>query len=92
MACRCPVVSTKVGGPMDIVEESRNGFLVEIEDAEALAAGLVRVLTSSEEVWRGMSDAALASARQFTWDQATELFEAALFKAIEREQGVLAGV
>jgi glycosyltransferase involved in cell wall biosynthesis len=86
MACRCPVVSTKVGGPMDIVEEGRNGHLVEIEDVAPLADRLVRVVTAPDAEWRPMSDAAYAAAQQFTWDQATELFEAALFKAVERQQ------
>lgn len=86
MACRCPVVSTKVGGPMDIVEEGRNGFLVEIEDAEALADRLVRVATAPAEDWLAMSDAAYASAQQFTWEQATEMFEAALVRAAERQR------
>jgi glycosyltransferase involved in cell wall biosynthesis len=86
MACRCPVVSTKVGGPMDIVEEGRNGYLVDIEDAGALADRLVRVATAPAAEWAGMSEAAYGSAQQFTWDQATELFEAALFKAVERQR------
>jgi glycosyltransferase involved in cell wall biosynthesis len=32
MACRCPVVSTSVGGPMDIIEPGRNGYLVPVGD------------------------------------------------------------
>ena len=43
MACRCPVVSTAVGGPLDIIENGSNGYLVSIEDATALAEKLVHV-------------------------------------------------
>jgi glycosyltransferase involved in cell wall biosynthesis len=91
MACRCPVVSTKVGGPMDIIEEGVNGYLVDVEDVEALADRLVRVLTATPERWAEMSEAAYASARRFTWDEATDLFEAALLKAAGRRGGVLSG-
>jgi glycosyltransferase involved in cell wall biosynthesis len=78
MACRCPVVSTRVGGPMDIVEEGVNGFLVEVEDAAALAERLLRVLAFDEARWKRMSDAALATASGYTWDDATTLLERAL--------------
>jgi glycosyltransferase involved in cell wall biosynthesis len=78
MACRCPVVSTRVGGPMDIVEEGINGFLVDVEDSIGLADRVVRVLTFSEPEWRRMSDAALATAARYTWDDATDLLESAL--------------
>ena len=72
---------------MDTIEEGVNGFLADIEDAEALADQLVRVLTMPEVQWRAMSDAAYATANRYTWDDATELFEAALRRAIERKHG-----
>jgi glycosyltransferase involved in cell wall biosynthesis len=84
MACRCPVVSTRVGGPMDTVREGVNGYLVDIDDASALAARLCDVLRLPEEGWRAMSDAAHVTATQYTWDDATTLFEAALQTAIEK--------
>jgi glycosyltransferase involved in cell wall biosynthesis len=71
---------------MDIIEDGVNGYLVDVEDAEALAERLVRVLTAEEGEWLAMSDAAYASARRFTWEQATELFERALLKAVVRRQ------
>jgi|SRR5438874_3036392 len=84
MACRCPVVSTRVGGPMDIVEEGVNGFLVEVEDAAALAERLLRVLAFDEARWTRMSDAALATASGYTWDDATTLLERALADIVEK--------
>ncbi|HEY9739748.1 MAG TPA: glycosyltransferase family 4 protein [Coleofasciculaceae cyanobacterium] len=86
MACRCPVVSTQVGGPLDIIKEGVNGYLVPLGDSTALADRLVDVLTRPEASWRDMSDAAYATATQYTWDDATERFEAALHTAIERRQ------
>ena len=86
MACRCPVVSTRVGGPVDVIEDGVNGYLVDIEDAEGLADRLVRVLTLPDAEWRAMSDAAYATATRYTWDDATILFERALLTAIGREK------
>lgn len=86
MACRCPVVSTQVGGPLDTIKEGVNGYLVPLGDSTALANQLVHVLTLPEAEWQAMSDAAYDTATQYTWDDATELFEAALHTAIERRQ------
>jgi glycosyltransferase involved in cell wall biosynthesis len=77
MACRCPLVSTRVGGPMDIVEEGINGFLVDVEDWNGLAEALVRVLMLGGVEWRRMSGAAFATATRYSWDDATDLLESA---------------
>jgi glycosyltransferase involved in cell wall biosynthesis len=84
MACRCPVVSTRVGGPMDIIEEGVNGHLVDVKDDRSLADRLLRVLRLSDAEWKRMSDAAHLTATRFTWDDATSLFEQALRQAVAR--------
>lgn len=86
MACRCPVVSTEVGGPIDLIESGVNGYLAPIGNVQKLAEGLEKVLTLSELQWREMSDAAYQTVVQYSWDDATDLFEAALYKAIDRSQ------
>lgn len=86
MACRCPVVSTRVSGPMDVVTDGVNGYIVPIGDSSELAERLVDVLSLSESQWQRMSDAAYQTAHQYTWNYATDLFEAALHTAIERHQ------
>ena len=86
MACRCPVVSTQVGGPLDLIEEGVNGHLVAVKDAGALADRVLRVLNLPEEKWKHMSDAALRTATSFSWDDATDLFENALELAVERKR------
>jgi glycosyltransferase involved in cell wall biosynthesis len=78
MACRCPVVSTEVGGPRDIVQPGLNGYLVRPGDADALARRLVDVLTLPDPAWRAMSEHALATARRYSWDGSVAHFEAAL--------------
>jgi glycosyltransferase involved in cell wall biosynthesis len=84
MACRCPVVSTRVGGPLDVIEDGVNGYLVNVNDADALAERLIRVLSLSDEGWTRMSDAAYRTATSYSWDEATSLFERALELAIAR--------
>jgi glycosyltransferase involved in cell wall biosynthesis len=82
MACRCPAVSTKCGGPEDIVKQAKNGFLCDIDDVESLADAVLRVLNSSEPEWLALSNAALETATRYSWQDATDLFELALNQAI----------
>jgi glycosyltransferase involved in cell wall biosynthesis len=86
MACRCPVVSTRCGGPLDIIDEGVNGHLVNVGDTVALADKTLKVLTLSDTGWLSMSEAAHETALRFTWDDATDLFELALVRAIERTE------
>ncbi len=86
MACRCPVVSTRVGGPMDMIVDAVNGYLVDPGDERALADRLVRVLLLDEDDWRAMSDGALRTALTYSWDTAACLFEAAVRDAVERRR------
>jgi len=82
MACRCPVVSTRVGGPIDNIRDSVNGFLVGIEDSTGLAEGMLKVLRLSEDEWHQMSAAALATAMRYSWDDATDRLEKSLQRLI----------
>jgi glycosyltransferase involved in cell wall biosynthesis len=86
MACRCPVVSTKVGGPVDVIEQNVNGKLVDVGDAEGLGRALLEVLQLPEPAWRAMSDAAYATATRYTWADATDLFVAGLRVAIDKQK------
>lgn len=80
MACRCPVVSTRVGGPMDIIQEGKNGFLVDVEDSTNLASKISKILSMNNSEWLQLSNAAYATAISRSWDEATLLFEQSLEK------------
>lgn len=82
MACRCPIVSTRIGGPADIVEDGVDGFLVDVDDSTKLAERLVQVLRLDDAQWRALSESALRTATRYSWDDATDLLEAALCDVI----------
>lgn len=78
MACRTPVVSTRVGGATETVTDGVNGYLAPVEDADALGQRLVELLEKPPEVWKSMSDAALARAESYSWEDAAEAFQDAI--------------
>jgi glycosyltransferase involved in cell wall biosynthesis len=89
MACRCPVVSTRVGGPLDIIKDGVNGYLVDTKDSAALADRMKEILQLSSTQWRQMSDAALATTTNYSWDDANLRFEQALQEAIDSSNATL---
>ncbi len=59
MACGVPLVTTRVGQAMDLVQHGQNGWMVDVEDAEGLAYWTEYVLTQ-----RSVLDAVLPKGRQ----------------------------
>jgi len=87
MACRTPVVATRTGCVQDVINDGENGFAVDVDDVEALASRIVGVLSTDGDEWKKMSAAAYAEALSHSWDTASELFEAALYRQIETWPG-----
>jgi len=84
MACRTPVIGTPVGAAPQLLK-SGGGILVKPEDPVDMAKAIEQICQLSDAEWRVMSDAALAEVKSYTWDDAANLFEAALYTAIERQ-------
>ena len=83
MACRTPVIGTPVGAAPELISEG-NGILVKPEDPEDMARAIIQIVNMSNEQWKKMSDVAYKTATSYTWDDATDLFEEAIYTAIER--------
>jgi glycosyltransferase involved in cell wall biosynthesis len=94
MACRTPVIGTPAGVAPELLSDGA-GILVKpedaedmarAEDAEDMARAIEKICTMPDSEWQGMSDAAYAKVTSYTWDDATALFEKALYTAIERSK------
>jgi glycosyltransferase involved in cell wall biosynthesis len=86
MACRTPVIATPAGAAPELLG-SGGGVLVPQENPAAMADAIERICTLPDAQWRALSDRAHATACGYTWHHATDLFEAALRCAIERQRG-----
>lgn len=85
MACRTPVIATPTGAGPELCADG-GGILIPHNDPQAMAAAIEKICMLPDSRWREMSDAALATAQKYNWDESTRLFEAALERAIERSQ------
>ena len=83
MACRTPVVASRTGCAEEVIEDGKNGYVVDVEDHKALAERLIRVLSMDNASWQRMSEQACRKANDYTWDDAGALFEKALLRHIE---------
>jgi glycosyltransferase involved in cell wall biosynthesis len=84
MACRTPLVATRIGWPEEAVKTGWNGVLVEVEDVSGLADGVEWVLRQSEENWKILSSNAYASVCSSSWKASAAMFEEALKNACRR--------
>jgi sucrose-phosphate synthase len=53
-ACGLPVIASPTGGPKEILENCENGILVDVEDPEAIAAALKKII-SDQVLWEKYS-------------------------------------
>lgn len=75
MAAGLPVVATAVGGLLELIEHERNGLLVPVNDADALAAALERVI-DSPELAAGLGAAASQTVlERYSFDRMVNTFE-----------------
>lgn len=86
MACRTPVIGTPAGAAPELLADGA-GLLVKSEDPEDMARAIEQLCQLSNPQWQVMSNTAYAKATGYSWDDATELFEAALHTAINRWHG-----
>jgi glycosyltransferase involved in cell wall biosynthesis len=71
MACGVPVVATAVGGIPELVEHGRTGILVDRNDPEALANGMLRVFQNPDIPKMGTAGRVRACA-MFAWESVTQ--------------------
>ncbi len=84
MACRTPVIATPAGAAPELIESHGGGLLVPHENPQAMAQAIVKICQLSDNEWRQLSDAAYATVAGYSWDDATDRFEAALKAAMQK--------
>ena len=68
-ACGVPVVATAVGGFKEIVEDGKNGILVEPGDSSAISEGILRILEDSNFAEKIVKQARERVERKYTMEE-----------------------
>jgi len=83
MAAGVAIVATDIPGYREVITDGVDGLLVPPRDPEAVAAGIVRLLTDPDRAAR-LAEAGRARARAFDWPVIVDRLEALYGGAIER--------
>lgn len=74
MACRTPVIGTRCGAAPELINTD-NGFIVDIENEEALLDAMIEVCLMNDSVWQRMSLSTYNDALKHSWEQSASLIE-----------------
>ncbi|MEG4575966.1 glycosyltransferase family 4 protein [Microcoleus sp. N3A4] len=85
MACRTPVISTPAGAAPEILSGG-TGILVRPEDPQEIAKAIEYICQLPNSEWQALSEAAYAKVRNYTWEDATDHFEAGLKVAVDKSK------
>jgi sucrose-phosphate synthase len=73
-ACGLPVVATEDGGPIDIIGNCQNGFLIDPLDTEDITEKLLRILADARQ-WDELADNGLLGVeKHYSWQAHTKKF------------------
>ena len=84
MACGLPIVGSQAPGLQELVEDSVNGYLVPIKDAEAMADALALLIDNGYERRRMGRQSRLLVERQFAWEQIAAQYVEVYRQVLER--------
>ncbi len=66
-ACGLPVIASPTGGPKEILENSENGFLVDVDNPKEIADALKKII-SDQSVWEKFSaNGIIATNQSYSW-------------------------
>jgi glycosyltransferase involved in cell wall biosynthesis len=78
MGCEKPVVATTAGGIPEIIENGRNGILVEPDNPKALAEALVNLLNNESLRGKTAKNGYATAREQFSFERTAEKYELVL--------------
>jgi glycosyltransferase involved in cell wall biosynthesis len=77
-----PMIGTPAGAAPELLA-GVGGILVKPKDPEDMAKAIEQISQLSDAEWRAMCNTALEKVINYDWEDATNLFEAALYAAVE---------
>jgi glycosyltransferase involved in cell wall biosynthesis len=82
MASGVPIISTRVGMAPDVIIDSKNGFIVEVEDTKTLTQRAIQVL-DNKKLRKNMIDEGLKTAQQYDWSIIAQQYEKKIYQVLK---------
>lgn len=84
-----PIVATEDGGPMDIIENCTNGYLIDPLDKAAMADRLLEAL-QNKQTWQQLASNGIKGVKQhYSWQAHVDKYLAAIRPLIEQTEPVV---
>lgn len=84
-----PIVATEDGGPLDIIENCQNGYLIDPLDKESIAETLLAVLNNKAK-WQTMAENGIAGVNEhYSWTSHAEKYLKVIKPIIQKTEPVV---
>lgn len=84
--CGLPIVATENGGPVDIIKNCRNGYLINPLDRQSITEALLWILTDKKE-WRRLSRNGIQGVRgHYSWQAHVEKYLSVIRPLVEKTE------
>ncbi|GMT48499.1 MAG: 1,2-diacylglycerol 3-glucosyltransferase [bacterium] len=80
MASGLPILATRIAGNEELVREGKNGYLVEVEDSQALADKLIELLQETDRLIEMGNMSRKIAYEEYSWGHVAEQYIAILKK------------
>ena len=85
-ACGLPIVATEDGGPVDIIENCQNGYLIDPLDKQLMSDSLIKILQNKKR-WDQFSNSGLKGVRlHYSWSAHVDRYLALLKPVIDKRE------
>lgn len=85
-ACRVPVISTRSGGPEEIIEDKKDGFLFKVGDAKGMAQAIINLYEDKNLYAYIAENAHKMFLERFTIEKTVSEIKSAIDKALNQKQ------
>lgn len=86
-ACSLPIVATEDGGPRDIIQNCRNGYLIDPLDKTAMAESLLKVVNDRQQ-WQKFSEAGVEGVeKHYSWQAHVDKYLSTIQPIVEKHVG-----
>jgi len=88
-ACGLPIVATEDGGPIDIINNCKNGYLIDPLDQKMIADTLLKVIKDKKK-WKTMSENGMAGVKEYyTWHSHAENYLKVIKPIVDKTEPVI---